>query len=856
MAQSISGMSTHSSLAPKISLRAVQLCVGLTPFLMVPGIEEYTLLPRLLLLQLATFAAALAWAYQVRAFPLRYASLHVPAIAFFLILSASVLWAINPFRATYDLSKHLTFLLLFFVITHTLNRTHIPSILKVSAIAGALVSLIGIGEYLGLMPLWIPSTGRPSSTFGFRNLAASYLVANLPLSGLFFLTSHRLRDRLIGGLSASLMLVFLLYTRGRGAWVGLFAATVFSMVLWIIVSRKTLLESFKTVFDRPALAVAAGSLLLVAVLGPLSEGFKEHHIQRFDEKKADIPSAVTSIFKRGGSRGRPIMWRSTLQMVRDAPLLGVGIGNWEYLYPLYDHGQMIEAKFAPLRPHNDLLWIWSEEGTLGLLAYLALLGALLLSIVGIWRQTADFRSQITAFACSITVWAVVGAGCFGFPRERIPPMLLFWLAFAVVGILSRDTATSPAPWYRPTRYARLAILIIPLLLLTSAWITVRRIGFDYYYINAVRASLKEDQPAVVQEGAYALSFGPFNHQIFVMLGAGQLELGNYTEALQTLHRGLAYHPYFANIYNNLGLLYDKREQSEKAISAYRKAIELVPNHYIARYNLGLAYQKAGQVDSAIIAYKKAFHSSHTKPYINLGALYRKQGRIDSAIVTYQAAISTGTPSPEAYYNLGNIYAEQHEYEKAAEAYGNFLSTVQENSEYVQMGRQGLGEAYSGLAVQAEQRGETDRAIETNKTALQYWPESAQIWFNLGNVYRQKVETQVGQEDIQTKKEAWNLAVHAYAQALGRDTTFVSAYSNLGMTYRDLGQYRKAVAVYRKALQFQPEEPIIYYNMGNAYIDLSDTTRALSAYSDFLKYWTGDPAITSAVRSMMVELKQK
>ena len=819
---------------------------------MVPGIEEYTLLPRLLLLQIATFAAALAWAYQVRAFPLRYSPLHLPAVAFFLILSASVLWAFNPFKTTYDLSKHLTFLLLFLVTSHTLDRTHIPSILRVSATAGALVALIGIGEYLGLMPLWIPSTGRPSSTFGFRNLAASYLVANLPLSGLLFSTSHRLRDRLLGGLSASLMFVFLLYTRGRGAWVGLFAATVLSLILWATVSHKTLVTAFKGIFDRSARTIAVISLLLIAILGSLSEGFREHHVQRFDEKKADISSAVSSIFRKGGGRGRQKMWGSTLKMIQDAPLLGVGLGNWEYAYTPYDQGT-IEARYHPNRPHNDLLWIWSEVGTTGLLAYLALLITFLGLAIRIWKNAS---APLTAFSCSITVFAVIGDGCFGFPWERIPPMLLFWLAIAQVGIVARDLKVSPSPFYRPGHYARLAVLLIPLILLTGIWTTARRIGFDYYYIETIQASLRKDYPAIVRQANRALAFGPFNHQIFVMLGEAYLEQEKYELAEQTLRRGLNYHPYFGNTYNNLGLLYDKQGQTDKALSAYRKALELVPRHYIARYNLGLVYQKMGQIDSAIVAYKNALHSTHTKPYVNLGAIYSSRGQTDSAIVFYKAAISGGLPSPEAYYNLGNAYASRNEYEKAAEAYGKFLSTAQESPEYlVHMARQGLGESYSGLAVQAEQRGETDRAIETSKIALQYWPESAQIWFNLGNVYRQKAETQVGQEDIHAK-EAWDLAVHAYVQALGRDTTFVSAYSNLGMTYRDLGQYRKAVAVYRKALQFQPKEPIIYYNMGNAYMDLGDTTRALSAYSDFLKYWTGDPAIAASVRSMMVELKQK
>ena len=842
-----------TSRSSRISLAAALLCVGFTPLLMVPCIDEYTLLPRLLLLQLATLLAAVAWACRKGALGVPGSPLHLPAVVLFAILAASVLWALNPFRATYDLSKYLTFLLFFIVVVHNLGRTHIPAILGVSAAAGAVVSLLGIGEYLGFLPEWIPSTGRPSSTFGFRNLAASYLVANLPLSALCFSTSRRLRGRLLGGLSTALMLVFLLYTRGRGAWVGLFAASLLSLGLWGIVAGKTLWHSLKHTLDRPALIVAAGALTLVALLGPLSEGFKEHHIQRFDEKKADISSAVSSILKRGGDRGRFTMWRNTLKMIRDAPFLGVGVGNWEYTYPLYDRGQTIEPKFSPLRPHNDLLWIWSEEGTLGLVAYVTLLGAFLVLAVRIWRRNPDPRVRLTALACCITVFAVVGDGCFGFSRERIPPSLLFWLGLALVGVLSRETGESPASFHTPQRHARLAALLIPLLLLAGICITIRHIGFDYYYIRATFAFLKNDQPALARQAGRAIALGPYNHQAFNMRGQALLAQKDYGLAERAFRRGLTYHPNFANTYNNLGLLYDELGRTDEALFAYHKALDIVPNHYTTWHNLGLLHQKKGRLDSAAVCYRRAFSQNHTKPYVNLGSIYRKLGLVDSAIVVYRAALAGSPPAVEAHYNLGNIYADRHEYEKAVEAYGDFLSATGGNPEYVQIARKGLGEAYSGLAVQAEQRGELDRAVEMNRTALQHWPESPQVWFNLGNALRKEALAGTDSGNDAQKKEAWNRAIHAYTQAIGRDSAFVSAYNNLGMTYHDLGQHKKAIAVYRKALQIRPDEPILHYNMGNTYADLGYAPGALAAYSGFLKHWKGAPSAATAVRSTMAEL---
>jgi O-antigen ligase len=74
-------------------------------------------------------------------------------------------------------------------------------------------------------------------------------------------------------------------------------------------------------------------------------------------------------------------WQSALAMWADHPWLGVGIGNYEPVYPRYA---------LPLWPlplghaHNYYLNIGAEAGALGLLAYLALWSV---ALVAAWRAT-------------------------------------------------------------------------------------------------------------------------------------------------------------------------------------------------------------------------------------------------------------------------------------------------------------------------------------------------------------------------------------------------------------------------------------------------------------------------------------
>ncbi|MDA0748636.1 MAG: tetratricopeptide repeat protein [bacterium] len=808
----------------QLGLRLAQTVLGLVPLLLLPGVDEFTLLPKLLALQLAALVAGAFWAFRLRGQYVLSSAVYLPALVLLFVYAASVFWAINPFRSTYDLSKNLSFFLFFFILHQTLRPAHLPGILRISAAVGLLVALLGIGEYLGFVPGWIPSTGRPSATFGYRNLAAFYLIANLPLAGLLFLTANRPSDRLLGSASAALMFVFLLYTRTRGSWVGLLGATVLVLGVWTLVSRKSLLEDIKNVFDRRALLLGGLALLVVAALGPLNPGFQEHHTQRFDEKKADLTSAASSIFKKGGDRDRFYMWQKTLLMIRDNPILGVGLGNWELAYPPYDGGKLIQPEHNPLRPHNDFLWIWSETGTLGLLAYLALLGIFFRSAISLFRNGADMHSRLCALMFSISLFSVVGAGCFSFPRERIPPSMLFWFALAAVAMLNQPTESSAFS----RRTSRWIVLLVPFLLLFCLSITALRTGFDYYYVRQTLAFKQKNYPAMVYYGQQALRLGPFNHQAFIMKGEGHLGLKEYDLAEKNYRLCLTYHPNFSNAVSNLGLLHDKKAQLDSALVYYRKALVMAPLHYTARYNMGTVFQRQNQQDSAMVAYRQAYRPHRAQPYVNLGVIYLEKNQPDSTLAISLRAVNAGVPAIEAYLNLGRAYVDLHRYEEAVEAYLNFLALYKgTESEYVTAAREELAGAYSALGIQAHNRGQLDRAVELNRTALHYWPDSAIIWFNQGNVLR--------------AKGAWSDAVRTYQNALAQDSTSADTHNNLGLAYAELRQYEQALDAYQKALHLKPDQPIVYYNIGQIYAAQQKRTLARKAYRNFQTHWKGDPA---------------
>ena len=819
---------------PRQILYVLYGMLGFMPFLFVAGLDSPDLLPRLLWCQLGTLFILLYWLYSGATW--NHSPFYLPILIYFTLMILSTFWAITPFRSVHLLSKHITFFCFFFCLSNLLQKKHIPSVLVATSVAGGVVSFYGILEYHNIIPQWIPSTGRPSSTFMFRNLAAHYLVVNLPLAGLLFFLAKTNKSRYISSISAVLMFVFLLYTRTRGAWVGLFCATTLTLILWFVCHRNSFFRTIRASLNKNTRIFVVVSLLTVIILGPLPAGFRDQHIQRFDEKKADISSAVTSIFKKGGDRGRTKMWHHTLTMVQHNPQ-GVGFGNWEFAYPLYDRGEQISPDTTPRRPHNDLLWIASEIGIMGILAYLCILLYVLLGTIRIWQKSTSFSSHIIACLSCISIFAMVGDGIFNFPYERIPPSMLFWLAISFIVICHKETLTNSKSNY-PTFVPK---LLLPLLI-AALLITLKNIAFDYHYIRAVRATLQNNTDLALKEARAALDYGPFNHQVLVIYGRALKEQKKYVEAEQAFYQALEYHPYFSNIYNNIGHLYDDWGRWKQATQAYQKAITLLPNHHKAMYNSGIIFEKQGLLDSAKTAYQKAIKQNNDfgKAYHNLAGIFNKQNQPDSAHVYYLKALSAVNPTHESYFNLGNLFAQQHRYDQAIQAYNAFINNWQGDEKWHLEAHKALSEAYSGLGVQKEQQGEFAQALTHYQTAIEHWPENPMNWYNKGNVYRQQNNTQQ--------------AISAYQVAIEKDATFTDAYNNLGLIYTAQKQYNSAIEAFQKAIKTHPHNAILSLNLGNAYLGKGDIYRAISTYETFLSLWDKHDATKQQVQNVLKELK--
>ena len=673
----------HAQASPAWALTAL---VVLVPLVYWEGLRDYTLTPKLLILQGVLVLVFTAWLVSgSRNFHLP--PLGLPALCYLLANAASLLYATDRTAGLLEGTKILSGFLLFLAVANRLQPHQIPRILKAGTLTGIAVSLIGIAEYLGWRPLNIPSAGLPSATLGFRNLAAMYLIQNLPLSLALFAVARSRTWIWTAALAAALMSVFLVYTRTRGAWIGLVGSALVTLILLIATRSERNLSVFKS-----RRIPAASALALAAVLALLPLGLPKVGPQSIDEKKTGVGTALTSIAQTGGDRGRLIMWKHTLEMVAEHPLLGDGLGNWAVHYPRYDRGDRVTFYGAPERPHNDLLWILSELGLPGFLCYLWL-GIAILQTAWKRLQSPDNPTRWIAAACLAGLLAITGHSLFSFPRERIPPTLFFWLS---VGLLSSLDRSRPRMAVGAIPARAVVGLSLCLALLQLAF-TCRLADFAAHMHRAVLAERKNDWQGVAVETEAALKAGAFHSEAVHLRGYALNALGSFSDSRKLYTSALQRRPHDIQMLNGMAIAAQNLRAFDDARAHYLRALDLVPDLLDIRYNLAGLYLAMGRPEPAAAEYGTVLNREGDSPDLlhRFATASALAGRAPVAAEAYRRAIQLPVAADLHLQLAEGLYRQHRRPEALLLFYETFLQHWKGDPRYAEVARNRIAELASG-----------------------------------------------------------------------------------------------------------------------------------------------------------------
>lgn len=157
-------------------------------------------------------------------------------------------------------------------------------------------------------------------------------------------------------------------------------------------------------------------------------------------------------------------------------------------------------------------------------------------------------------------------------------------------------------------------------------------------------------------GAVPLSFAKISRSDYekALAFANQEQ---YDEAIEVLQASLKADPDQALIYNLLGMIYLRQNESvQSAIGSFQEAIRLDPNMAEAYFNLASTYAGgANRPDLAAVYFKKTLEVDprYVKAYFGLGWFtLTAEEKPEEAAAYFQKAIHFFPDFAEAYYGLG------------------------------------------------------------------------------------------------------------------------------------------------------------------------------------------------------------
>lgn len=285
-----------------------------------------------------------------------------------------------------------------------------------------------------------------------------------------------------------------------------------------------------------------------------------------------------------------IYWtREALEKLRESPVIGFGGGAWEATYRSHQ-GYF----YNTTQVHNDWAQLWLEVGTIGFLLFV---GVWLLMFYTGWQNYR--RGSPEERLCQAAVLAAAaGIGAhslidFNFALASVP--ILVWALFGITRaqqeIYSPSEKVLPAKNFaglRPVFLSAAAGLAIFLIIMAGALL----IG-NSYAKKAVAELNRQNQNNAVAMFEKASAYDRFNAGYLADLGQLYARQGNMEKALKTLERAVNKDPYNWRIMVMKAETLFNHQESQRAVNYMEKARDLAPWISSVWENLAWTYALAG-----------------------------------------------------------------------------------------------------------------------------------------------------------------------------------------------------------------------------------------------------------------------
>jgi len=347
-------------------------------------------------------------------FHVKRTTFHWSIIVYLLCSAASIL--VSPdkiYTLTVWFVLVIIYLLTYLLVTQNLEDSRQVRLLTYSlGASAAIIVAYGFFQYIFGIDTsemkWVDGAAFPElskrvfSTLENPNILAAYLdIVVCVLLGLFGTLKEK-RIRILLGVGMILTLACVAMTYARGA----------CLTIAVIMAVYGILKD-KRILAAVALLVA-GFLLLNPVL--------------FERMSTMFTVVDTS------SEMRIAMWESTVQMILDHPIFGIGGGAYSLVYPIYDT-YIVDGSVTLVHAHNIYLNYLAEIGIVGGCAFLVFFLGYTVTALHPQKTMPDEFSKGLMLGLGLALVSVALNGLTDDVLYNVPSSMFLWMICGLVYVM-------------------------------------------------------------------------------------------------------------------------------------------------------------------------------------------------------------------------------------------------------------------------------------------------------------------------------------------------------------------------------------------------------------------------------------
>ncbi len=481
------------------------------------------------------------------------------------------------------------------------HKKFIEQFINAINILNAVIVVIGLVQFLIIFSkqnVTHTATYEVTATFGHKNIFAEMLFLTFPFS-LYNLFTQKGKWKWLSGTSAFLTLFLITLTLTRAVWLATIAGFFmsFPFYFYTLLKGKEIKSQIKQ-YKKNIVIIGALCMAIFASILVYSR------IDSFNTIK--MQTITISSFKYGSVGERFQLWKKSINVFKESPLLGKGLGSWKIEVLKYGHqGLETENNITfHQRPHNDFIWIAAEQGIIGLLTYLSIVFIMLYLLIKLILKSENANEKLFYF---LALYAYVGYliySCLSFPKERIEHQLILAFIFSIAIINSLKSGST-------SQNKNSAFLVfIPLILISGYALKIGMSRFisETHLQKAYTARANGAWQNTIDEIDKAeneyYNIDPMCTPLRWYSGSAHYNLGNQELAFADFYKAYQVNPNHVHVLNNLATAYEIKGDHSNAIAFYKSALTISPGFEEAQFNLSATYFNAGKKQEAFLQFEQ------------------------------------------------------------------------------------------------------------------------------------------------------------------------------------------------------------------------------------------------------------